>query len=166
MPPSSNAFKAAEDAKAMQIDTEDTAKTIQIRAGLNPKYESELVDFLRRNKDIFVWSLVEMSVISREVSEHTLNIKPGSRPVKQGMQRFNQEKNRAMGEELSRLLAAGFVREIQHPDWIANLVLVPKKNGKWWMCVDYTSQNKTCLKDPFPSLKSIRLSTSLSGVSS
>jgi hypothetical protein len=66
------------------------------------------------------------------------------------MQRFNQEKNRAMGEELSRLLAAGFVREIQHPDWIANLVLVPKKNGKWWMCVDYTSQNKTCLKDPFP----------------
>jgi hypothetical protein len=92
MPPSSNAFKAAEDAKAMQIDTEDTAKTIQIRAGLNPKYESELVNFLRRNKDIFVWSLVEMSVISREVSEHTLNIKPGSRPVKQGMQRFNQKR--------------------------------------------------------------------------
>jgi hypothetical protein len=35
-----------------------------------------------------------------------------------------------MGEELSMLLATGFVKEIQHPDWIANPVLVPKKNGK------------------------------------
>jgi hypothetical protein len=52
-----------------------------------------------------------MSGVSQEVVEYTLNIKPGSRPVKQGMQRFNQEKNRAMGKELSRLLAAGFVKE-------------------------------------------------------
>jgi hypothetical protein len=55
-----------------------------------------------------------------------------------------------MGEELSRLLAAGFIKEIQHPDWISNLNLVPKKNGKWRMCVDDTSQNKACLNDPFP----------------
>jgi hypothetical protein len=55
-----------------------------------------------------------------------------------------------MGEELSRLLVVGFVREIHHPDRIANPVLVPKKNGKWRMCVDYTSMNKACLKDLFP----------------
>jgi hypothetical protein len=55
-----------------------------------------------------------------------------------------------MGEELSRLLAAGFIMEVHHPDWIANPVLVPKKNGKWQMCVDYTSLNKACLKDTFP----------------
>jgi hypothetical protein len=55
-----------------------------------------------------------------------------------------------MGEELSRLLVAFFVKEIQHPNWIANPVLVSKKNRKWWMCVDYMSLNKACLKDPFP----------------
>jgi hypothetical protein len=55
-----------------------------------------------------------------------------------------------MGEELSRLLAIDFVKEIQHPDWIANPVLMPKKSGKWWMCVDYTSLNKACPKDLFP----------------
>jgi hypothetical protein len=54
-----------------------------------------------------------------------------------------------MGEELSRLLTAGFVKEVQHPDWIANPALVPKKNGRWWICVDYMSLNKACLKDPF-----------------
>jgi hypothetical protein len=54
-----------------------------------------------------------------------------------------------MGEELSRLLAPGSVKEVQHPNWIDNPVLVPKKNGMWQMCVDYTSLNKACLKDPF-----------------
>jgi hypothetical protein len=91
-----------------------------------------------------------MSGASWEVVEHTLKFKPGSKLIKQGLRRFNQEKCRAMGEELSKLLATGFVKEVQHPDWIANLVLVPKKNGRWWMRVDYTSPNKTCLKDPFP----------------
>jgi hypothetical protein len=55
-----------------------------------------------------------------------------------------------MGEELSRLLATGFIKEVQHLDWIANPVLVPKKNGKWRVCVNYTSVNKACSKDPFP----------------
>jgi hypothetical protein len=91
-----------------------------------------------------------MSIVSLEVTKHTLNIKPGSRPIKQGMQCFNQEKCQAMDEELSRLLAAGFVKEVQHPDWIANHVLVPKKNGKWQMCIDYTSLHKACSNDPFP----------------
>jgi hypothetical protein len=50
-----------------------------------------------------------------------------------------------MGEELSRFLAASFVKEIRHLNWIANAVLVPKKNGKWRMCVGYMSP-----KDPFP----------------
>jgi hypothetical protein len=77
-----------------------------------------------------------MPGISREVTEHTLNIKPISKLVKQGLQHFNQVKRWAMGEELSWLLSAGFIKEIQHPDWIANPVLVPKKNRKWRMCVD------------------------------
>jgi hypothetical protein len=99
---------------------------------------------------MFAWSSAEMPGVSRDVAENTLNIKPGLRLVKQGMWRFNREKRRAMGEELSRLLVVGFVKEVQQPDWIVNLVLVPKKNGRWRMCVDYTSLNKACLKDPFP----------------
>jgi hypothetical protein len=59
----------------------------------------------------------------------------------------------AMGEELSRLLATGSVKEVQHPNWIANLVLMPKKNEKWRMCVNYTSLNKACPKNPFPLLQ-------------
>ena len=47
-------------------------------------------------------------------------------------------------------MVAGFIREILHPDWLANPVLVQKKNtDEWRMCVDYTDLNKHCPKDPF-----------------
>jgi hypothetical protein len=52
--------------------------------------------------------------------------------------------------ELRKLLEAGFIKEVFHPTWLANPVLVKKKNGKWRMCVDYTSLNKACPKVPFP----------------
>jgi hypothetical protein len=55
-----------------------------------------------------------------------------------------------MGVELQNLLEAGFIKEVFHPTWLANLVLVKKKNGKWRMCVDYTGLNKTCPKVSFP----------------
>jgi hypothetical protein len=88
--------------------------------------------------------------VSREAIEHTLNIKPGSKSVKQGLHCFNEEKHKAIGKEFLKFLTTGFVKEVQHSDWIANLVLVPKKNGKWRMCVDYMSLNKERLKDLFP----------------
>jgi hypothetical protein len=54
MPPSSGAFKAADDAKVMQIDAEDPTKTVQIGAMQID------VDIHRRNKDIFAWGLAKM----------------------------------------------------------------------------------------------------------
>jgi hypothetical protein len=39
------------------------------------------------------------------------------------------------------LLDADFIKEVYHPDWLANPVLVPKKNKDWMMCVDYTNLN-------------------------
>jgi hypothetical protein len=47
-------------------------------------------------------------------------------------------------------MAAGFIKEVFHPKWLANPVLVRKKDGKWRMCVDYTGLNKTCPKVPYP----------------
>ena len=62
--------------------------------------------------------------ILREVAEHTLKIHPGSKPMKQRVCRFNEEKRRAIGEEIAKLSATGFIREVYHPEWLANPVLV------------------------------------------
>ena len=85
--------------------------------------------------------------IPREVAKHTLKIHPGSKPVKQCLRRFDEEKRRAISEEIAKLSAIGFIREVYHPEWLANPVLVRKKSGKWRMCVNYMGLNKACPKD-------------------
>ena len=84
-----------------------------------------LVDFLHANADIFAWSPSDMPGIPREVAEHSLDVRPNSKPVKQRLRRFNELKRRAIGEELQKLLHQG----VFHPEWLANPVLVKKKNG-------------------------------------
>jgi hypothetical protein len=109
-----------------------------------------LVDFLRTNAEVFAWSPSDMPSISRDVAEHSLDIQAGARPVKQPLRRFDEEKCRAIGEQIHKLMAVGFIKEVFHPEWLANHVLVRKKGGKWRMCVDYTSLNKACPKVPYP----------------
>ena len=55
-----------------------------------------------------------------------------------------------MGEELAKLLEAGFIRDIKHSDWLANLVMVPKKDRSWRLCVDFKDLNKACPKMTVP----------------
>jgi hypothetical protein len=94
------------------------------------------------NLDVFAWKPSDMKGIPREVAEHKLNIKPGSKPVKQRLRRFNDGKCKAIGEEILKLLSVGFIREVFHPEWLANYILVKKKNKKWRMCVDYMLTDK------------------------
>ena len=91
-----------------------------------------------------------MPSIPWEDAEHALRLIPGSKPTKQRLHRFDDERRRAIGEEIAKLLAAGFIREVFHSDWLANPILVKKKTRKSRMCVDYTGLNKACLKDHFP----------------
>jgi hypothetical protein len=66
------------------------------------------------------------------------------------LRHFTSDKREAIRAQLARLVAAGFIREVLHPEWLANPVLVLKKNKvDWRMCVDYTDLNKHCPKDPF-----------------
>jgi hypothetical protein len=109
-----------------------------------------LIDFLRANGDIFAWSPSDILGIPREVAEHSLDIVPHSRAVQQRLRRFDEEWCRAIGVEPRKLLEARFIKEVFHPMWLANPVLVKKKNEKWRMCVGYTGLNKAYPKVPFP----------------
>ena len=64
--------------------------------------------------------------------------------------KFNDERRQVVREETQKLLSTGHIREIQYPEWLANVVLVKKASGKWRMCVDIADLNKACLKDSYP----------------
>jgi hypothetical protein len=63
---------------------------------------------------------------------------------------MSNEKTEATKAEVHHLLEAKFIEPIAYPTWLANVVIVQKKNGKWHMCIDFTSLNKACPKDNFP----------------
>jgi hypothetical protein len=90
-----------------------------------------------------------MPGVPRELIEHSLNVHPKVVPKKQHLQRFAHDKREAIKREIAKLLAVGFIKEVIHAEWVANPVLVRKKNNEWRMCVDYTDLNKHCPKDHF-----------------
>ena len=104
-----------------------------------------------------------MPSISLEVIQHKLNVNPERKPVQQRQRVFAPEWDQAVIEEVSKLLTAGFIREVYYPDWLANVVLVKKANGKWRMCVDFTDLNKACPKDSFPLSRIDQLVDSIAG---
>jgi hypothetical protein len=109
-----------------------------------------LIAFLQANADVFAWEPPQMPRIPREVIEHHLKINPDTRPVSQKPRRQSIEWQDFIRKEVQKLLDAGFIEEVHHPVWLANPVIVPKANGKLWMCINYTSLNKVCPKDLYP----------------
>jgi hypothetical protein len=94
-----------------------------------------------------------MPGVPRELAEHKLKVYPQARPIRQKLRRFTPDKREAIRAELARLVAAGFIREVLHPEWLANPVLVLKKNKvDWRMCVGYMDLNKHCQRIPSGSL--------------
>ena len=109
-----------------------------------------MVRFLRANKEIFAWEPNQLVGVPREVIQHHLRVCPNVRPVKQRARRQSTEKQAFIVQETRKLEAAGVIREVRYPEWLANCVVVPKKGGKEQMCVDFTNLNKACPQDPFP----------------
>src|SRR3954471_5478962 len=90
-----------------------------------------------------------MPGVPRELAEHKLHVDPKARPIKQTLRPMNEERRRASAIEVKRLLDAGFIVPIKCPKWLANPVLVQKKNVTWRLCIDYTNLNAACPKDEF-----------------
>ncbi|KAI5351644.1 hypothetical protein L3X38_004535 [Prunus dulcis] len=105
-----------------------------------------------------------MSGIDPQIICHRLHINPAIKPVAQKRRNFALERVAIIEAEIDKLLAAGFIQEISYAEWLANVVLVAKKNkGLWRVCVDYTDLNKACPKDNFPLPRIDQLVDSTSG---
>ena len=131
------------------IDEEDTTMVIKIGKNLEAAVPAQLVEFLRKNSNVIPWSHKDMVSISPTLISHVLNIDKNHPPVRQKRRLLDKERSKALKEEVERLKENGFIRETYYPAWVSNPVLVPKPNGKWRTCIDFTDLNKACPKDCF-----------------
>ena len=75
-----------------------------------------------------------------QVAMHHLNINPDAKSIKQQQRRFRPEIMEVLYSEVNKLIDSGFIKKEQHPDWVANIVPITKKNGKIWVCIDFRSK--------------------------
>ncbi|XP_024010916.1 uncharacterized protein LOC112086238 [Eutrema salsugineum] len=123
---------------------------VGIDAELDPVIREPLIHFLKQHSSTFARSAEDMPGIDPHIACHELNIDPTYKPIKQKRRKLGPEKAQAVNDEVEHLLKAGSITEVKYPDWLANPVVVKKKNGKWRICVNFTDLNKACPKYSFP----------------
>jgi len=132
------------------LDEISPEKSVNFGNGLPPELRRDLLSFLKQNIKTFAWSAADMPGIDINVASHDLNVDPTFKPIKQKRRKLGPERAKAVNDEVDKLLKIGSIREVQYPDWLANPVVVKKKNGKWRVCIDFNDLNKACPKDSFP----------------
>ncbi|KAM1356465.1 hypothetical protein ACFX2I_030545 [Malus domestica] len=162
----------AEELEKVSISKDYPYRMVKIGTTLSPSIRLALISFLQESTKVFAWSYEDMSGISPDIICRRLSIDPKTKPVKQKRRSYDAERYEAMKAEVEKLKGIGFVREVNYPKWVANVVLVKKNPTKeslllqkvlWRMCVDYTDLNKGCPNDSFPLLLIDRLIDSTTG---
>jgi hypothetical protein len=135
--------------KTVPLDQATPKQTVIISKDLTSHDKERLLSCLSKNKDVFAWSALDLVGVSRSIIKHSLGIDPSVRPKKKRLCKMSDEKTEAAKAEVHCLLEANFIEPVTYPTWLANVVMVQKKSGKWRMCIDFTSLNKACPKDNF-----------------
>jgi hypothetical protein len=140
---------SADQLKPILLCEDIVEQKVLLGSQLSEDQEKTLIRFLFNNKDVFVWSANDLCGVNRDVIEHSLNVDPSFRPRKQRLRKMSDDKAEGARNEVKRLLNASVIREVKYPEWLANIIMVKKANGKWRMCIDFTDLNKACPKDKF-----------------
>ncbi|KAL2326402.1 hypothetical protein Fmac_025460 [Flemingia macrophylla] len=139
-----------EETETINVGCENEKKEISIGTHISSKMKEKLVLLLKEYADVFAWSYHDMPGLDTSIVEHKLPLIEGFRPVKQKLRRIKPEWSLKIKEEVQKQLDANFLIMYHYPDWLANIVLVIKKNEKVRVCVDYRDLNRASPKDDFP----------------
>ena len=119
----------SEELEPVQLD-DDPEHLAYIGSQLAEDLKDPLTQFLRQNKDVFEWKQADMGGIDPTVITHRLNVSSSFKPVKQKRRSFAPDRQKAIKEEVGKLLQEGVIREVEYPEWLANVVLVKKSKQK------------------------------------
>ena len=119
-----------------KVTLDESEKFTYVSSLLSNEEREQLQLVLLNNIDVFVWSHSDMVGINPTVATHQLNIIPTAKPVRHKVRRFHPDHHQIIQTKVDNLLRAGFIREVKYPKWLANVVVVPKKDSKWRVCIE------------------------------
>ena len=105
-------------------------KSTYVSSLLSVTKKEQIQQVMLHNMDVFAWTHSDMADINPVHASHKLNVIPSARSVRQKVRHFHPNRHQVIRTEVDNLLEAGFIREIKYLEWLANVVVVPKKGGK------------------------------------
>ena len=139
-----------DDLETVDLGTADQPREMRIGTTLSADKRDSLLRLLRSYLDVFAWSYEDMPGLAPSIVQHHLPLVPHARPVKQKLRRLHPRWSLQVKEEIQKQLSVGFISVVQYPEWLANVVPIPKKDDKVRVCVDFRNLNKASPKGDFP----------------
>ena len=119
----------------------DGDRNFLIEASVAEEERVEMLLFFVQNIDVFAWNPYKVPEVDLKFIVHKLNVDLLCPPKKQKPRKAAKEHVEAIKQEVKKLKEARAIKEIFFLGWLANTVVVKKKNGKWRVCVDFTDLN-------------------------
>jgi hypothetical protein len=142
---------SADRLEQIDIGDGDKPRPTFISANLKSSFRGALIKLLKEYKYCFAWDYSKMPGSDRSIVEHWLPIKPSFKSYKQPPQKIYKDEVLAdVKKEIERLLDANFIQPRRYAEWISNIVLVYKKNGKMRVCIDFRDLNRATPMDGYP----------------
>ena len=104
-------------------------QVLRIDTKLSTREKDQFKKLLSENLDVLAWSPTDMPGVDPSVICHKESIFPEAKPMKHKLRKLNTKHLQALNDEVDRLLNVGFIRETLYSDWLANPILVKKKNA-------------------------------------
>ena len=133
----------------INVGTTDDPRTISITKNLPPTTRTAMITLLGEYRDVFTWSYEDMKGLDPKFYQHQINLATDAKPVQQRRYRMNPNYAARVKEKIDKFLKIGFIRSVKRVRWLSPIVVVPQKNGKIRVCVDYRKLNVVTVIDDF-----------------
>ena len=137
-----------DDGECSKSELKDEELDKMLAKDLSTEEKEEYKVMLRKHPSLFISDYGEISGVT--AVEHQINLKTNQKPVAQKLRRLGKIQEGALLIEVKKLLQAGFIYPVEDSEWVSPVVVTPKKNGKWRICVDYKPLNAATKRDHFP----------------
>ena len=136
--------------RLLNLETTNDPKLSKLNANLNPQLTTAATSLFREYRDVFAFSYEDLRGIPEHIATHRIKLDTAISPSHQARYCMNPNYAKAVKEDLERFLKAGFIEPVDQATWLSPIVVVPKKNGKLRICVDFRCLNVATKKDPYP----------------
>ena len=134
----------------INVGTFEVPRRLSIAKNLTPPERVAMIDLLQEYNDVFAWSHEDMKGLEPKFYQHKINLGNDVKLVQQRCYRMNPNYIARVKQEIYKLLKDGFIRPVNQATCLSPIVVVPKKNGKIRVCVDYRKVNAVTIIDAFP----------------